>query len=283
MEAESRAAPVAARVTREQLALVVRRAAELAASELDAQDRLSEEEVVRIAAELGLPAHHVRRALYELPQGEAASFLDRITGLPVNTATRTVPGEAHVVLERLEEHFTTEEYLRTLRRREGYALFGPAEDTLSRIARSVRGSSSRELCRAKELGVSVRALGGGQSHVRIDADVSNRRGGAVAAGFWAGVAAFLGSATVVAAATVPFLPPGLVEPAIATAFGGGAVVGAWGGVKVARARLSRFLQAVGTETEGLLDRLERGEPLRAPPAPWRKRLQRTVGGRKPRA
>ena len=60
--------PDAPRITREDLQLVIRRAAELYTAETDADERLSESEVLRIADELGLPGRHVRQALYELPR-----------------------------------------------------------------------------------------------------------------------------------------------------------------------------------------------------------------------
>ncbi|MGH7483604.1 MAG: hypothetical protein ACRELV_15760 [Longimicrobiales bacterium] len=264
-------------VTREQLALVVRRAAELTAADYDAREGLSEDDVLRIAAELGLPAHHVQRALAELSGHErGGGFLDWLVGDPIATAARAVPGAADTLLDRLEDHFTTEEYLRLLRRREGAALFGPAEDTLSRIARSVRGSSTHAICRACELTVSVRPIEQAQAFVRVDVDVSNRRGGALAAGAAAGLGMFVAGTVAVAAVLAPFAPPALVEPAIATAFGAGAVGGGWAGVRIARARLRTMVEGVRTEAEGLLDRLERGQPLRSPPAPWRRRLQRAA-------
>ena len=52
-------------ISRRDLPAVVKRAAELAAVEGDAEEAISEEEVVRIAAELGLSERHVRQALFE--------------------------------------------------------------------------------------------------------------------------------------------------------------------------------------------------------------------------
>src|SRR5690554_4249574 len=106
-------------ITRRDFETVIRRAAELSALDReDDHDQLSEEEVVRIGAELGLPAKYVRQALFELPeiQTEDDAGSDYF-GAPVLTATRVVPGSAPDVLRRIEDYLTTREYLQVVRRR----------------------------------------------------------------------------------------------------------------------------------------------------------------------
>ena len=57
-------------LTREEFDAVIRRAAELAASDPDAgEGRLSEVELYRIAGEVGLSEGHVRTALAEVRSG----------------------------------------------------------------------------------------------------------------------------------------------------------------------------------------------------------------------
>ena len=77
-------------ITRRDFEVVIRRAAELSADEADSRDEsLSEEEAVRIATELGLPARYVRQALFELPQiSPEATRADDYFGESVLTATR---------------------------------------------------------------------------------------------------------------------------------------------------------------------------------------------------
>ncbi|MGB1779689.1 MAG: hypothetical protein ACPHQP_09065 [Longimicrobiales bacterium] len=69
-------------LTRQEFDAVIRRAAELAASDPDAgEGRLSEVELYRIAGEVGLTEHHVRTALSEVRSGEVGgTTLDRIFG-----------------------------------------------------------------------------------------------------------------------------------------------------------------------------------------------------------
>src|SRR5215216_4081723 len=79
-------------ITRRDLPAVVRRAAELASVEDEADEELPEAEVIRIAAELGLAPRHVRQALYEGACAEPEpSLLDRQLGTPRVMAARAVP------------------------------------------------------------------------------------------------------------------------------------------------------------------------------------------------
>src|SRR5512145_1373975 len=95
-------------ITRSDLPAVVKRAAELAALEGDAEEQLPEEEVVRIAAELGLSERHVRQALFEGAQEEQEpTFLDRQLGITRIMATRAVPLNAEQARHALEDYLVT--------------------------------------------------------------------------------------------------------------------------------------------------------------------------------
>src|SRR5918996_1350760 len=84
---------------------VIRRAAELAAGEGDADDRLSEEEVLRIGQELGLSTQHMKRALYELPELSAAPrWYDRYFGPAIFSVARVVPSQPDPTLRRVEDY-----------------------------------------------------------------------------------------------------------------------------------------------------------------------------------
>jgi hypothetical protein len=266
-------------ITRRQLEAVIRRAAELYAAETDADERLSEGELLRIADELGLPEQHVRRALFELPEEpEDPSLVDRVFGPGILTATRTVPSEPGVTFQRLEDYLTTREYLQLRRRQPERALFGPADDTISNIARALSRPSSRfHLARARKVGLAVRPLDAAHSHVRLEVDLQHRRrdavkgaaAGATIVGLGLGAGAF-------ALVGVPVTDLMGTAAGVAAGVAGGAAgfaAGAAGVVTGVAARFRRRFTAARLEIEGLLDRLERGDRLEPPPSPWRRRLQ----------
>ena len=98
-------------ITRPQLELVIRRAVELYAAQTDADERLSEDEVLRIGKELGLPAAIVRQAIYEAPAPAAESIVDRWFGAAAVSVSRAVQLPEGDVASRLEEYLATREYL----------------------------------------------------------------------------------------------------------------------------------------------------------------------------
>lgn len=274
-------------ITRHQLELVIRRAAELAGSDVESDDRISEPELIRIAGELGLPPHHVRQALYELGEGRPAHrWADRHLGGGIVVGSRAVPGKADDIIDRLEKYLTAEEYLRLVRRREEFATFQPAQDVVSKVARAFRRrGSEHDLGRADGITLAVRPLSPDRAHVRVELDLTARRRGAlggVAAGTAGGfVAGGLLATTIGAFAGVTGADAG----ALAAVAGSGAILGAGlgftGSVALARAWLRKLKAGFRTQTEGLLDRVERGDPLSDPNAAWGRKardyIKRTTG------
>src|SRR5690606_16718333 len=191
--------------------LVIRRAVELYAAQTDADERLSEDEVLRIGKELGLPASIVRQAIYEAPAPAAESIVDRWFGAAAVSVSRAVQLPEGDVASRLEEYLATREYLVLRRRQHSLTIFEPAEDTISKMARALsRPSRHWYLARSRQVMLAVRPLEEGRTHVRIDMDLGNRRresmveglvgggiwglalGGIAAAGAGFGLADFLG-------------------------------------------------------------------------------------------
>jgi hypothetical protein len=271
-------------ITRPDFEAVIRRAAELSALEAEesAEESLSEDEVLRIATELGLPARHVRRAIYELPEFDAdsAAKADTWFGPAVLGATRIVPGQAETLRRRIEEYLTTREYLQIVRQRQGRTFLMPADDAISNLARGLLRPSRRfHLARSRRVVMGVRPLDDGSAHVHIATDMSEQRKTAVRTGAFFGIAGGLvvGSVGVVAA-TMAGLPP-IAESAVqiaafATGFGGTLA----GALTAARATFRSKLAGARVELEGLLDRAEHGDRLDPPPAPWRRRLQQRFLG-----
>lgn len=270
-------------IDRRGLELVIRRAAELAAQEADADERLSESEVLRIAEEVGLPGRHVRRALYELPRTiePDPGPLARWYGASAVSGTRVVSGGPEQVLPRLEDYLVTREFLQVLRRQGGRASFQPADDAISNVARAVRRPQRQwQIARARRVLVEVRPMPGSESHVRLELDLGHHRNHAVTGGIIGGV--LVG----IPLAAGAFFPVGhVVLPVLgdAAAYGAGLVAGLTtfaasvaGGLTLARNRFRNRIDSARLELAGLLDRLEGGGRLDPPPAPWLRSLRSRI-------
>jgi len=264
-------------ITRPQLELVIRRAVELYAAQADADERLSEDEVLRIGKELGLPPAIVRQAMYEAPAPATDSIVDRWFGAATVSVSRAVPLPDSDVAARLEEYLSTREYLVLRRRQHSLTIFEPAEDTISKMARALsRPARSWYLARSRQVVLAVRPLEEGRTHVRIDMDLANRRRESVAEGVVG--ASVVGLALgAIAGTTVGFGLVDVIGQTAAAAAGAIAGLGGFaGGFSAVLAAVGksfrRRLDAARLEVEGLLDRLERGERLEPPPAPWRRRF-----------
>lgn len=269
-------------IARSDLEGVIRRAVELSLTERDAQERLSEEEVVRVATEVGLPAHLARQALYERPALSArVRPYDRWFGDGIVTASRAIPAaDADRLRRRLEEYLSTHEYLQLVRRRSGRLYFMPADDTISKLARGLfRPSRRYQLSRARRVAVDVRALDDTSSHVQIATDFEEQRKSAAQVATGAGgmlALALGGAATALVAFNMPTGLPAVVAE-VGTFLG---VTGASlaGMIRLAGRSFRNRMAGARTELEGLLDRAEHGEQLEPPPPPWRRRLQQRMRG-----
>ncbi len=262
----------------------MRRAAELSAAEVDAEDRIPEAELLRIASELGLPARYVRQALYELdePRTRDNWLLQRI-GAGRVVLSRAVPGDPQRVLDGLERYLNDDEYFRTVRRRGERATFEPQADVAATVARALRGNRSKNsLAGLHGVGMAVRPLPDQHAHVQLELDLSDRRRNALVAGTIIGGAG--GTAVGVGLGAVSAILIGGSAPGpdmtLALTMGGGIVglgAGLSAGLAGARAWFRGVVSGVKTEAEGLLDRVERREPLERPASPLRRRVERYLG------
>jgi hypothetical protein len=282
---EQRAGQVPARqqpraIARDELEQVIRRAAELTLRDADADEQLSEAEVVRIAKELGLPEHHVQRALFELPElSVQPRWYDRYFAPPVFSVGRVVPSQAPLTLRRIEDYLVTREYLQIVRRRGNNIAFVPADDTISSLARAFFRSGSRHhIARASRVLVGVHEMPDEGTHVRFDVDLNEERSKNVstasAIGIFGGVIA--GGLGAAAASQIGLPALGIVPEVLA--FGGGMAGAFAASFSAAASRFRNRLHEARSELVSLLDRLEQGERLEPPPAPWRRRLQGKLFG-----
>lgn len=245
----------------DELERVIRRAAELQTVRETLPERLDDEEVVRIGAEVGLQETYLRRALLELraealvPAPPADIRLpSRLWGVAFVQADRVVPGAPHDVQDRLEDYLSTGESLRQIRSRTGLSTWEPASDLVSELRRGLDiGGRGFALARARRISVSIQALESERSLVTITADLRNRRL-EHAGGWYFGAGAGTVGITIglAAAAGLPFL---LVGPLVAGGLFGG-------GTALARHTLRSEREKIELAVQGLLDRLERGGRIR---------------------
>jgi len=265
-------------ISRRELEVVIRRAAELYAAESDPDDGISESELIRIASELGLPSHLVRQALYETTGYEAEpTLVDRLAGPTRLTLTRVIPSEPEPIAKRLEEYLTSQEYLQITRREGRRTWFAPADDVVSRIIRALaRPSKHYAIARARRLALTVNPLDEKRTHVRIDLDLGAQRrdlllvGGLLGAG---PVGLLLGG---VAAAMIDILAGPIGATGVIGMIGAGMITAAGAGTSVGAGIFRQQRRSAELEVAGILDRIESGEPLEPPIPPWRKRLQRRL-------
>lgn len=235
---------------------------------------LDEAELVRIGGEVGLEPHYVRQALAEvraeslLPDlPDESELATRLWGSGLIRASRAVPGAPADVESRLEGHLRDVELLKRVRSRPGRSLWEPAGGLLPSMRRAMNvGGHGYRLAQARSLELVVDGLEEGWSLVTMIADIRNERAG-LAAGWHLGLLPVgLGAAIFLVATGGPELPI-LLGSGLA---GGGAAGGAtWATAQHFRRRRER----TGLALEGLLDRLERGEPLSPARTSWRDRIE----------
>jgi hypothetical protein len=250
--------PPGQRLDRAALERVILRAAQIQAGTHDLDDGLTEEDLLRLGSEVGIPALYLRQALLE-ERTRVAVPGERgvrvwLAGPRWLVAERTIPGPAAEVRHALEHWMATAELLAVKRRFPDKVAWEPQKGAWVSIRRSfAAGGRSYRLAEAREVVGHVTEVAPDRSHVRLVADLGNTQQGylagatvlALAGAAAAGVLLLLGFAEFVA---VPLAPAGLL-----------------GGGMAARSRIST-LEKFQTALEQVLDRLEHGE-IRVPGKP----------------
>lgn len=263
-------------LTRRQFDAVIRRAAELAASDpTGGEGALSEGELLRIAGEVGLPESHVRQALAEVRSGETGGGpIDRLFGPAFVRVSRVVPGEVDDLVLEIDDFLVASQLLQRVRRGVDVLQYRPAVDWASQVARAASFSSRKYYINsAKSVEVRLEEVDEGRVLVEFVVDPGTR-GEALGGAFFGGG---ISGGTAGAFGGVAFAS---VAP-LAVAVAGGAVVGVglWGVIGWATGRNHRKkLIEVADEIEGVLDVLERGDPLEPPPPSWRRWVKRHFHG-----
>ena len=262
-------------LTRREFDAVIRRAAELATSESEsAEGALTEDELFRIAGEVGLTEHQVRRALAEVRSGGQGGVLDRIFGPSHVRAARVVPERSDQLAERLDDFLGGTQLLQRVRRTPTMLQYRPAIDWASQLARAASFSSRKYyIASARSVEVQLESMEGGRTHVEVLVDPGTRgddAAGALFGGGFAGLA--VGGLAAWGVATVAPLALGIAAGAVAGA-------GVWGGITHATGLAhKRKVAEVQNEVEGVLDALQVGGSLEPPPPSWRRWVKRYFHG-----
>ena len=260
------------RLNREDLEAVIRRAADIEAQHSSDALDLTEDDVVRIAGEVGLSEQSVRRALTEHYAGSSTEALlvergwaSRLCGPALASVTRRIPESADAVQARLERHFRENESLRLVRRLKAGSLWEPESGVVASLVRSVDlfGRGYQLAKRARAIEVRVVPLDEDECQVMLVADLGKERAG----WFW-GLGIGAGGAAVGTACGIMI---GALSLPVAAAAATPALLAL--SVGLARAGYSRSVEQMRMVLNGLLDRLEHGEPLEVQRPSWRDLLK----------
>ncbi len=242
----SRPAPDLPRAALERVLL---RAAELHTAQGDLPEVMTEQDLLKLADEVGISALAVRQALAEermrvtLP--EERGVMAALAGPAGFTASRVVPGLAKDVLARIDGALDRDENLTERRRFPDRIVWGPRGGFAGAVRGLVRlDGRGFPLTKADEVSATVLQVEPGRVHVRIEASMATRRSNALRNGLF-GV---LGGGAI--AATL--LAMSVMAPVAIVA---GAVVAASAPV-LARRNYRRDAGATQLTIEQTLDRLE---------------------------
>ena len=263
------------KLTRTEFDAVIRRAAELASSDPDGSDALTESEVYRIADEVGLNDRHVRTALAEVrSRGTGGGPLDRVFGPSVVSVSRVVPGTVDYLRAELDSFLAGSQLLQPVRRGASMLQYRPALDWASQLARAASFTSKKYyVASAKSVEVYLEPVDDDRTLVELQVEPGTRSDALAGAGFGGGaVGVGIGIA---AGASLAAVAPILVASGVGIAAGGslaGIITYAVG------VNHKKKLGEVRAEVEGILDRLELGDGLEPPPASWRRWVKRNFHG-----
>ncbi|HEX9704641.1 MAG TPA: hypothetical protein VGA20_05295 [Gemmatimonadales bacterium] len=241
-------------ISREALERIVRRAAELQASEQDIGDGLTEQQVLALGNDVGIPARYLRQAMLDEQTRAVATaprgFLAWLAGPSSVGAHRVVPGDRAVVERALARWLEEEELLQPKRRFPDHTTWEPKAGAFASIQRALAGGRRYALARTVQITTQVVQLEPGFCHVRIEADVRKQRAGRLSG---AAVMTIAGWTLTGLLLGLPIVLP--VADAVALIPGLSLSIGAVAVARVHRGENERTLVA----QEQVLDRLERGE------------------------
>lgn len=264
-------------LTRKEFDEVIRRAAEIAVSEPDGGDSgLTENDLFRIAKDVGLDHRHVQKALAEIRSSPptARGPVNQLYGPPFVVGSRVVPGEREELGQKIDDFMVAGQLLQTVRKGPSLLLYRPAVDWASQIARAASSTSRKYyVASAKRVEVRLEPMEEGRTLVQIEVEPGTRddyMAGGIIGGLGGGAGAGIGVGLALAS-----VGPALLGVAAGVTVGSAVLGGlCW----VTGYRHKKRLLEVRSEIEGILDRLESGESLEPPPSSWRRWVRRHFHG-----
>jgi len=264
-------------LTRKQFDEVIRRAAEIAVSEPEGGDSgLTEQDLFRIAQEVGLEERHVRKALVQVrsspPTGRGPGAA--LYGPKFVVASRIVPGNRDELGKKIDEFMVAGQLLQNVRKGVSVLLYRPAVDWASQIARAASSTSRKYyVASAKRVEIRFEPVEEGRTLVEIEVEPGTRgdyMAGGIIGGLGGGAGAGIGAGLAIAAAGPAVLGVAAGIAAGSAVFGGLC----W----LTGLYHKRRLLEVRAEVEGILDQLETGGRLEPPTSSWRKWVRRHFHG-----
>lgn len=249
-------APLPARIDRATFERVLKRAAELQAGAQDIGEGLSEEEILSLGTDVGIPGQYLRQALLEeRTHGEVAppdGLLDRIFGRADLVAERVVQGTEEAIGNAITGWLEKREHMivqRATLGRIAYEQMDSFARGLRQIGAIFGGARSRPYLDKVELVTAIiTPLEAGFCHVRLGASLQKSRNGHLVG---LGVLGFLGAAGGAILVISGGPPVGALLP-ILPAMLGSSLVARHFGPLMKRTQLG---------LERILDDLERRPPL----------------------
>jgi len=238
------------KISREQLERIIQRAAELQAGEMDTGEGMTEQELLKLGSDVGIPGRYLRQALYEENAGGAAlerDFVGRWVGPKMVLAHRVVPGDRAALEQAMAAFMTEEEAMTPKRRLPDRTVWERQKGLLAEMKRGISlEGKAYHLARALDVSVQLTALEDGYCHAELAADIGNQRDQSLLGVSLLVATGFLGAGALV-------LMPGLAVLAPVWLVGGLVFAG------VAARAYRRKAERMQVALEQVLDRLERGE------------------------
>lgn len=253
-------ADLPARIDRAALDRIIRRAAELQTGEHEIGDALTEDQVLALGRDVGIPARYLQQAMIEervRAEPLESRWLDRAIGAATINADRVVMGSAERHESLLLEWMEQSEHLVVQRHQAGritWEQMGSFQAALRSSAAAITGGARAMLGKAGTVAATITPLEAGYAHVQLSADLRMTRGA-----FIGGAAAFVsvGAAATAVMAVLGAFPLVLLLPLPAAMAAGYAATRPYAGV-AERTRLG---------LERALDQLERRGSRPAPELP----------------
>lgn len=216
---------VPARIDRAALERIIRRAAELQTAEREIGETLTQDELMSLGREVGIPVRYLQQALLEehSPLGTPSppGIMDRVAGPGQVTAQRVVPVEAELAEQNLVRWMERNELFCIQRQQRGRVTWEPLSGFQAAIRRSAAalGAGKRPfmLSRAATVSATFLPLESGYTHVTLVADARKVRTEYVASGSALAGAGAAGTAAMIALGAL--LPVALAPLPVAAGIG----------------------------------------------------------------